>query len=102
MKCYCCGKSVEREQTVPTVVRYANGLNPRICKDCERQFERKEFGETQQREPEECPNCCAPMKDGDCTVCPHFDGDSCLCAWCYQYEWDDYEWDELDELEDED
>lgn len=98
MKCYCCGKSVERTATLPTVAQYPNGKPVRICKECDRAFERKEF-EARVSHPEPCPNCDNDMADGACTVCCHKDSFTCdcQCEWCRE---DDEWWDEDDEWDD--
>jgi hypothetical protein len=88
MKCYCCKKDFARKETLPTCVVYPNGKPARICRECEKQFERT--GEEEQDDSEPCPNCDGRMDDGDCRSCDHCDSPSCMCESCFPDEdWDD-------------
>jgi len=93
MKCYCCKKDFPRNETLPTCIVYPNRKPARICKECEREFERQPVEEEKQQttEPEACPNCGYDMHGEACSVCAHVVFSYCECPFCA---YDDDDWDD--------
>lgn len=90
MKCYCCKKDFPRNETLPTCIVYPNRKPARICKECDRQFDRADEEEPEESEP--CPNCDELMDGGICPNCDHCDSAGCVCEWCFpDDDWDDEE-----------